>query len=89
MTPDLERTVVEIKQVIEEITSLPVAELRDHDSISEILAADSLSRLEFKIALEARFGIDLESSDWRERDTISSTAVYVSRLVSERDKNRT
>jgi acyl carrier protein len=86
MTLSPENAIVEVKRVIEGLTSVPITELHDEDLISDLLAGDSLSYVEYKLALELRFAISLESIDWKNLGTIRSTAAYVSTIVSNRDK---
>jgi acyl carrier protein len=82
-----ENAILEVKRIIEGLTSVPISELRDEELISDVLAGDSLSFVECKVALELHFAISLDSVDWKDVDTIWSMAIYVSTVVSNRDKH--
>lgn len=82
MTPSIDDVIREVKNIIEELTSVPVGELREEDSLSEILAGDSLRMIECKIALEQRFDISLDLVEWQTVDSIRSIASSILAVIN-------
>ena len=76
-----------VKEVIEKLTAFPVSDLRDEELITDILAEDSLSLVEYQIALEEKFGVNLETTGFKELDSIQSTATCLTRLASDSDEH--
>jgi acyl carrier protein len=72
-----EHTAFELKKIIEGLTSIPAGELAGGESIADILAGDSLSWMEFTVAVEHTFGVRMDFDRWCEVDTIASAAAYI------------
>ena len=77
-----EDALVGVKRVIESLTSIPQSELQAEDIVSEILASDSLSWVEYKVGLEEAFRIVIPDTDIEAFDTLASSAIYVSNIVN-------
>jgi len=87
MTPEI--TLLRIKRVLADITSVPVTQLSEDDVIQDILTGDSLSFVEYCTALELAFELDLHEASSDQLRTLASTAIYVCELLRERDANET
>jgi acyl carrier protein len=72
-----EHTALELKKIMERLTSIPASDLSNAQSIADILAGDSLSWAEFVVAVEDAFGVRMGSDRWGEVDTIASAADYI------------
>lgn len=79
-TPDI--ILVRIKRILAELTALPAAEINSQDSVEDILAADSLSLVEYQTALEITFGVELPDTDPNLMSTLDSTAIYISKVLT-------
>ena len=83
MTPDA--VLLTLKRILAELTSLPEAELDSDDIVEDILIGDSLSRVEYLTALEMEFGVDLKDANSSQLETLTSTAMYLSEVLSKDD----
>jgi acyl carrier protein len=66
-----------LAEIVNEITGIPVGDVRFDKSFSDDLDVDALSMVEVVVAAEERFDVKIPDEDVKNLKTVGDAAVYI------------
>lgn len=75
---------VKVKEIIQNVTNIPAAEIGDTASFKEELDLDSLSLLEIGVDVDYAFKLGLPDEELQSIDTVEQAVALVRRVLSGR-----
>jgi len=77
---------VRIKDIIQNVTSIPVEQIGDSDSFRKNLDLDSLSLLEIGVDVDYAFKLGLPEEELQEIDCVEDSIALVQRALATREE---
>ena len=77
-----------IKQIVFNVTNIPIEKIRNHDSFQDDLDLDSLSLLEISVDLDYEFKLGLPEERLQEIRTVAEAVALVEKCLSENEPAR-
>lgn len=79
MTTPGQEVLASLAQIIEEIASVPAAEILPEKSLVDDLHIDSLTMIEVAVAIQDKFDIDVPDEELKNLKTVGDVAALVQR----------
>lgn len=76
---------VKVKEIIQNVTNIPAADIGDTASFRDELDLDSLSLLEIGVDVDYAFKLGLPDEDLQEIDTVAQSVALVQRVLASRE----
>jgi len=74
-----------IKEIISNVTNLPIEEIGDKDSFREVLDLDSLSLLEIGVDVDYEFKLGLPEEQLQKIGSVDEAVALAQKILSSRD----